>query len=236
MLPGAELARTLFKATTERRVGSDELDLTERILQRTSAVYKDRFKENVLTNKFEKKMMRLIVFFLWRDHLFVKEMINDRQTHTHHLVLTQNAPQKTPQLPCRLPPFQLENLQQQRMIRGFSRDTTLPKLNETHNRTSTDHIISINRLAGATAGSASQQRSTASTMLKPVSTNKRFFHGKKEKFEFFEHLCQKMLKMQFEMTEAMKIKLFHAHLRKEALQTIRNTKATRTQFSENSAW
>ena len=34
-----------------------------------------------------------------------------------------------------------------------------------------------------------------------------------------------MLKMQPEMTEAMKINHFHAHLRKEALQTFRNSSA-----------
>ena len=34
-----------------------------------------------------------------------------------------------------------------------------------------------------------------------------------------------MLKMQPEMTEAMKIYHFHAHLRKEALQTFRNISA-----------
>ena len=35
-----------------------------------------------------------------------------------------------------------------------------------------------------------------------------------------------MLKLQPEMTEAMKINHFHAHLRKEALQTFRNINAT----------
>ena len=35
-----------------------------------------------------------------------------------------------------------------------------------------------------------------------------------------------MLKMQPEMTEAMKINHFHAHLRKEALQTFRNFSAS----------
>ena len=35
-----------------------------------------------------------------------------------------------------------------------------------------------------------------------------------------------MLKLQPEMTEAMKINHFHAHLRKEALQTFRKKSAT----------
>ena len=62
-------------------------------------------------------------------------------------------------------------------------------------------------------------------MLKPVSTNKLIFDGKNEKFELFEDLFHTMLKKQPEMTEAIKIKHFHAHLRKEALQTFRNISA-----------
>ena len=58
-------------------------------------------------------------------------------------------------------------------------------------------------------------------MLKPVSTNTLIFDGKNEKFELFEDLFQTMPRMQPEMTKALKINLFHAHLRKEALQTFR---------------
>ena len=62
-------------------------------------------------------------------------------------------------------------------------------------------------------------------MLKPASTNTLIFDGKNEKFELFEDLFHTMLKMQPEMTEAMKINHFHAHLRKEALQTFRKISA-----------
>ena len=62
-------------------------------------------------------------------------------------------------------------------------------------------------------------------MLKPVSTNTLIFDGKNEKLELFEDLFHTMLKMQPEMTEAMKINHSHAHLRKEALQTFRNISA-----------
>ena len=62
-------------------------------------------------------------------------------------------------------------------------------------------------------------------MLKPVSTNTIIFDGKNEKFKLFEDLFHTMLKMQPEITEAIKIKHFHAHLRKEALQTFRNISA-----------
>ena len=66
-------------------------------------------------------------------------------------------------------------------------------------------------------------------MLKPVSTNSLIFDGKIEKFELFEDLFHTMLKMQPEVTEAMKINHFHAHLRKEALQTFRNISAINKQ-------
>ena len=82
--------------------------------------------------------------------------------------------------------------------------------------------ISINRLVDAIAGIATQQLPQAATMLKEVSTNKLFFDEKNEKFELFEDLFQTMLKMQSKMTEAMKIKHFLAHLRKEALQAFTN--------------
>ena len=62
-------------------------------------------------------------------------------------------------------------------------------------------------------------------MLKPVSTNTLIFDGKNEKFELFEDIFHTMLKMQPEMTEAMKINHFHVRLRKEALQTIKNISA-----------
>ena len=84
---------------------------------------------------------------------------------------------------------------------------------------------SINRLVDAVAGITTQQRPQAATMLKPVSTNTLIFDGKNEKFELFEDLFHTMLKMQPEMTEAMETNNFHAHLRKEALQTFRNISA-----------
>ena len=58
---------------------------------------------------------------------------------------------------------------------------------------------SINQLADAIAGIATQQRPPATTILRPVSTNTLIFDGKIEKFQFFEDLLHKMLKMQFEV-------------------------------------
>ena len=63
-------------------------------------------------------------------------------------------------------------------------------------------------------------------MLKSVSTITLIFDEKNENFELFEDLFLTMLKMQPEKTEAMKMNHFHAHLRKEALQTFRNISAS----------
>ena len=62
-------------------------------------------------------------------------------------------------------------------------------------------------------------------MLKPLSTNTFIFDGQNENYELFEDLFHTMLKMQPEMTEAMRINHFYAHLRKEALQTFGNISA-----------
>ena len=96
---------------------------------------------------------------------------------------------------------------------------------QTPRNQNSDANNSINRLGDAIAGIATQQRPQAATMLKPVSTNTLIFDDKNEKFEAFEDLFHTMLKMQPEMTETMKPNHFHAHLRKEALQTFRNISA-----------
>ena len=63
-------------------------------------------------------------------------------------------------------------------------------------------------------------------MFKSEPTNTLIFDGKNKKFELFEDLFHTMLKMQPEMTEAMKLNHFHAHLRKEAPLTFENTSAS----------
>ena len=96
---------------------------------------------------------------------------------------------------------------------------------QTPRNQNSDTNNSFNRLVDAIAGIATQQRPQAATMLKPVSTNTLIFDGKNEKFELFEDPFHTMLKMQLEMTEALKNNHFHGHLRKEAFQTFRNISA-----------
>ena len=152
----------------------------------------------------------------------------DRQPQTHHMVTGQTAQiNQFPELltgriltPRNPPSHQYQNLSTQ-----VSQDNNLPVLEQTLRNHNSDANNSINRLADAIAGITTQQRPQATTMLKPVSTNTLIFDGKNEKFELFEDLFHTMLQMQPEMTEAMKINHFHAHLRKEALRTFRNISA-----------
>ena len=155
-------------------------------------------------------------------------MMTEPSNETHHMVTGQTA--QTNQFPefltgriqtPRSPSFhQYQNLSTQ-----MSQDNNLPVVEQTPTNQNLEANNSINRLADAIAGFTTQQRPQAATMLKPVSTNTLIFDGKNEKFELFEDLFHTMLKMQPEMTEAMKINHFHAHLRTEALQTFRNISA-----------
>ena len=123
--------------------------------------------------------------------------------------------------------------QYQNLSTQVSQDNNLPVVEHTPTHQNLDANNSINRLADAIAGITTQQSSQATTMLKPVSTSTLIFDGKNEKFELFEDLFHTMLKMQPEMTEAMKINHFHAHLRKEALQTFRSISAVNKKTLDN---
>ena len=150
--------------------------------------------------------------------------------NTHHMVTGQTAqtnqfPEfltRRTQTPRNPPSHQYQNLPTQP-----SQDNNLP-VEQTPTNQNLDANNSINRLADAIAGITTPQRPQAATMLKPVSTKTLIFDGKNEKFVLLEDLFHTMHKMQPEMTEAMKFNHFHAHLRKEALQTFRNTSAINT--------
>ena len=186
------------------------------------------------------------------SELSVPETHFDRQPHSHHMVtgvkerhnmLTGDSEQihnchhmvtgqtaQTNQFPEFLTghiqtPRNPSTHQYQNLSTQVSQDNNLPVAQQTPRNQNLDANNSINRLADAIAGITTQQRPQTATMLKPVSTNTLIFDGKNEKFELFEDLFHTMLKMQPEMTEAMKINHFHAHLRKEALQTFRNISA-----------
>ena len=159
------------------------------------------------------------------SELSVPETRFDRQAHTHHMVTGQVV--QTNQIPefltgRILTPSNPPSHQHQNLSTQASQDNNLPVVEQTPRTQNLDANTSINRLIDASAGIATQQRPQAATMLKPVSTNTLIFDRKNNKFELFEDLFHTMLKVQPEMTEAMKINHFHANLRKEALQTFRN--------------
>ena len=154
----------------------------------------------------------------------VPETHFDRQANTHHMVTGQTA--QTNQFPefligRSLEPRNPPSHQYQNLSRQVSQDNNLPMVEQTPRNQNSDANNSINRLADAIAGIATQQRPQAATMLKPVSTNTKIFNDKNEKFELFGDLFHKMLKMQPDKKKAMKINQSHAHLRKEALPTFR---------------
>ena len=156
-------------------------------------------------------------------------MVTGPSKPNHHMVTGQTA--QTNQFPeflteRILTPRNPPSHQYQNQSTQVSQDNNLPVVEQIPRNQNSDANNSINRLADAIAGIATQQRLQAATMLKPLSTNTLIFDGKNEKFELFEDLFHTMLKMQPEMTEAMKINHFHAHLRREALQTFRNISAS----------
>ena len=124
-------------------------------------------------------------------------------------------------IPRNPPSQQYQNLSTQ-----TSQDNNLPMVEQRPRNQNSDANNSITRLLDTIAGIATQQLPQAATMLKPVSTNTLLFDGKNETIEFFEHLIHTMLKMQPQMTEAMKIYHFHAHLGEEALQLFGNVSAS----------
>ena len=108
-------------------------------------------------------------------------------------------------------------------------NTTIPA----HERIATAaDLDSITRLADVLT--TMQNRPTAQQLtIRPVNSNSMIFDGKSEKFELSEDLFHTMIKMQPKMTEQMKINHFHSLLRKNALQTFRNTNSTNRQTLED---
>ena len=163
------------------------------------------------------------------SELSVPETYFDRQAHTHRMVTGQTTQtNQIPEILTRriLTPRNPPSHHYQNLSTQVSQDNNLPVAEHTPKNQNSDANHSINRLADATAGIATQQRPQAATKLKPVSTNTLIFDGKNEEFELFEDLFHAKLRMQAEMTNAMKVNHFHAHLQKEALQTFRNMSAS----------
>ena len=120
-------------------------------------------------------------------------------------------------------------LQHQNFNKDESQDT-VPQVPETTTTTTPSDLI--NRLAEVLVG-MNNRPSGQTLMVRPVSTTTLTFDGKSEKFELFEDLFHTMIKMQPDMTEAIKINKFHSLLRKNALQTFRNINMTNRRTLED---
>ena len=64
-------------------------------------------------------------------------------------------------------------------------------------------------------------RQKFSALFQPTTKNTLIFDDTNEKLELFGDLYQSVLKLQHEISEAIKDNHFLSHLRKEALQTFR---------------
>ena len=122
------------------------------------------------------------------SELTVPETPFDRQAHTHHMVTGQTA--QTNQIPeiltgRILTPCNPTSHQHQNLPTQVSQDNNLPVIEQTPRNQHSDANNSINRLADAITGIATQQRPQAATMLKSVSTNTLFFDGNNKKFKYF---------------------------------------------------
>ena len=227
--PKIELAIRSMKAFSGRDVTSVSANLERREHVRINALFKNASGNNdtLDVSNVNDETRHNIPDEV--SGLSVPETHFGRQPHTHHMVTGQTA--QTNQIfeyltghiltPRNPPSHQHQNLSTQ-----VSQDNNLPMVEQSPRIQNSDANNSINRLVDAIAGIATQERPQAATMHKPVSTNTIIFDGKNEKFNFFEDLFHTRLKMQPEMTEAMKMNHFHAHLRKEALQTFRNISAS----------
>ena len=95
----------------------------------------------------------------------------------------------------------------------------------------TAKIHPISRLADVLTSMENQPTAQQLT-IRPVNSNATTFDGQSEKFELFEDLFYTMIKMQPYMSEQMKINHFHSLLRKNALQTFKNTSTANRQTFE----
>ena len=139
------------------------------------------------------------------------------------------TPHMVPEFLTGRPMQSREPLQRQNSNHDESQDT-IPQVPETTpSNTSPDPI---NRLAEVLVG-MNNRPSAQTLMVRPVSTTTLTFDAKSEKFELFEDLFHTMIKMQPDMTEAMKINHFHSLLRKNALQTFRNINTANRQTLED---
>ena len=139
------------------------------------------------------------------------------------------TPHMVPEFLTGRPMHSREPLQRQ-ISNNHESQETIPRAPETTAPTTSSDPI--NRLAEVLVG-MNNRPSAQTLMVRPVSTTTLAFDRKSAKFELFEDLFHTMIKMQPDMTEAMKINHFHSLLRKNALQSFRNINTANRQTLED---
>ena len=148
------------------------------------------------------------------------------------------SPQLVPEFLTGRPMQPRNRIPHQQCINDDTLDTTLPAqqrpvpTNPLNTTNSEPPVDPINLLADVIMG-MNTKPSAQTLMVRPVSTTTLTFDGKSERFELFEDLFYTMIKMQPDMTDAMKINHFHLLLRKNALQTFRNINSANGQTLED---
>ena len=159
-------------------------------------------------------------------------LMYDRRAHAHYMVTGHNAPTEECSRVSYNPnsnsinPLPQQFNQPQNITTHISSNKTLPMVERTPQRQNLDPKNTINNLVEAVPGIASQQQpQTSSVLLKPTMTNKLIIECKNEIIELFADFFKTMIRMQPEMSEAMKVHHFQSHLQKDAPQTFRNINA-----------
>ena len=145
------------------------------------------------------------------------------------MVTGSNPNRMVPEFLTGRPMQSREPLQHQKSNNDESQDPVLPVQESKSRTTPTDPIYCLAEVLVGMHNRPSSQ----TLMLRPVSTTRLMFDGKPEKFELFGDFFHTMIKMQHEMTGAMKINYFHSLLRKNALQLFRNINTANTQTLED---
>ena len=84
-------------------------------------------------------------------------------------------------------------------------------------------LLALQQLAtNSNSANFNNNISRISKLPKSLTTTRPTFDGKSEKFELFEDLFQRSLKIQNQLTQEDKINYFHSLMRGDALQTFKN--------------
>ena len=144
-----------------------------------------------------------------------------------HLIMTRQTAQRN-QVPefltgCILKPHNPPSHHCQNLSAQISQNHNIPMVEQTPRNQNSDRNNCISPQCYAIARIATQRGPHAATTSIHEHNN---FDGKSNTFQLFEDLFHAMVKLQPEITEAMKTNHFHARLQKGALQPFKDISAS----------